>query len=453
MNPDLSHTKMVFFAFFEMKKKRIEMRNRIIISLWGLLLMLPLGFCYANDNGYFNDTTNRNFVHDKWIKTVQFSHAKDELSLPILLLDSPQKLRLSFDDLKEDSRSFSYKIVQCDWDWVPLDNLFSDYQKGMQLNEFYDYYNSENTQVPYTHFRLNIPNEDIEIVQSGNYIIQVYDSDEGEDIILMQRRFQVVDPKVDIAGKVINSNLLRDKGRMQELFFDIPLTTLNISDPNMELHVVVTQNGRWDMAREVSPTFQSDKVLKYQNDPNLYFTPGNEFRAFTIRDEKAVNLNVEYMRYIKPYYHATLYSDRLRKGSVYQSNTDINGGFTVVADRTTDASTQADYHFVHFHLDLDIDLAEGIYIFGALTDWDVKKENRLYRVKGQKGYYGDLLLKEGIYNYAYGYKTAQDNNIDLNQFEGNHIETENQYQIWVFYSPIGSRYTQLIGFSSINSRK
>lgn len=429
------------------------MKNRILRCFWLFLLLFPYNGIYAKDNGYFEDITKRNFVHDKWIKTVQFSHVKDELSLPILLLDSPQKLRLSFDDLKEGSRNFSYKIVQCDWDWTPLDNLFSDYQNGMEQNEFYEYFNSENTQVPYTHFRLNIPNEDVQIIQSGNYIIQVYDSDEGDGVILMQRRFQVVEPKLDIHGKVINSNLIRDKERMQELFFDVPLNNLKISDPNMELHFVVTQNGRWDIARVVTPSFQSDKILKFQNDPNLYFTPGNEFRAFTIRDEKAVNLNVEYMRYIKPYYHATLYTDLLRRGSVYQSNTDINGGYTIVADRTTDPSTQADYHFVHFHLDLDMDLAEGIYICGALTDWDVKKENLLYRVKGQKGYYGDLLLKEGIYNYAYGYKTSQDYAFDLKMLEGSHIETENQYQIWVFYTPIGSRYTQLIGFSTLNSRK
>ncbi|QZT39051.1 DUF5103 domain-containing protein [Halosquirtibacter xylanolyticus] len=429
------------------------MKNLLFQSLITLLFMCHFCALFAQEKNYFEQKEYRNYIADKNIKTVQFFHQGDDLSMPLLLLNSSKKLLLSFDDLKNDPRNFAYKITQCDWDWKPLDNIFTDYLEGMEMNEIYDYYNSENTQVPYTHYRLTIPNEDVRITQTGNYIIQFYDADLADDIVLFQRRFQVIAPVLDISAQVINSNLIRDGGRKQEVNFSFNYEKLNVTDPKNELHVVVTQNARWDLAREVDYTFRDDENLKYQNDKNLFFSPLNEFRAFTIRDEKSVNLHVNNMQYIAPFYHATLEMDGMNRGSVYQTNTDINGAYTITADRTTNPNTQADYIFVHFNLDVPVDLADGIYVFGALTDWDTTKENMMFRVKEHRGYFADILLKEGIYNYAYGYKTAQDKDINLQMFEGDHIETENQYQIWVFYSPIGSRYSQLVGFTSLNSRK
>ncbi|QZE14426.1 DUF5103 domain-containing protein [Halosquirtibacter laminarini] len=400
-----------------------------------------------------NPKVSKNTTFDNKIKSVQFTHKDNELSSPILLINSNQKLVLSFDDLHQESRNFAYTVIQCDWNWKPLDNYFNDYMEGMRTNEIYDYFNSENTQIPYTHCKLQIPNEDCKIIQTGNYLIRVYDADLSDEDVLMQRRFQVINPKVEFSGKVINSNLIRQGEKNQELFFDVKYPQLQVTDPKSEIHVVITQNRRWDIAREVQYSFQTESTLKFQNDPNLFFSPLNEFRSFTIRDEKSVNLHVETMQYIDPYYHATLDWDNMRRGRIFRSSSDINGAFTIVADRTNNPSTQGDYIIVHFRMNIPVDLKDGIYIVGDLTNWDTKQENRMYRIKGEPGYYADIILKEGIYNYQYGYKTNQDNHFNIKMFEGNFIETENEYQVWVYYSPIGARYSQLVGYTNFNSTK
>ena len=75
-----------------------------------------------------------------------------------------------------------------------------------------------------------------------------------------------------------------------------------------------------------------------------------------------------------------------------------------------------------------------------------------------KAYEKDLLLKQGGYNYLYAVvpygstSTAlyKNNNTKImGIIEGNAWETENEYTIYVYHRPFGSRYDKLIAFSSI----
>ena len=60
------------------------------------------------------------------------------------------------------------------------------------------------------------------------------------------------------------------------------------------------------------------------------------------------------------------------------------------------------------------------------------------------GFTGSILLKQGYYNYHYMLLPNNSKVGDVTFIEGNFFETNNQYSIFVYYKPMGGRYTRLI---------
>jgi hypothetical protein len=68
-------------------------------------------------------------------------------------------------------------------------------------------------------------------------------------------------------------------------------------------------------------------------------------------------------------------------------------------------------------------------------------------------YEGSALLKMGFYNYAYVTvnKNQPHSGPSFEFTEGNHMETENDYDILVYYRSLGGRSDQLVGIYSTNT--
>ena len=95
----------------------------------------------------------------------------------------------------------------------------------------------------------------------------------------------------------------------------------------------------------------------------------------------------------------------------------------------------------------------GVYVFGALCNWQCNKLNEMKWNMDEKQYELALLLKQGYYNYCYAWKDFTDNKVKINALEGSHFETENDYYIYVYYGKISDRYDRLIGYQKFNSLK
>ena len=95
-----------------------------------------------------------------------------------------------------------------------------------------------------------------------------------------------------------------------------------------------------------------------------------------------------------------------------------------------------------------------MYVLGALTDWQLKDEFRLTYDEATGRYTGHALLKQGYYNYSFAVAGAG-GAADETYFEGTHNQTENQYDLLVYYRPPGSRADLLIGYqqTGFNSRQ
>jgi hypothetical protein len=85
------------------------------------------------------------------------------------------------------------------------------------------------------------------------------------------------------------------------------------------------------------------------------------------------------------------------------------------------------------------------------NDYKLDEHSRLTRDENGR-YYINLLLKHGVYDYEYVW-VDKNNNADDVPLEGSHFETENDYQLLVYYRPPAARWDELVGFSMINTVK
>lgn len=394
-----------------------------------------------------------NAVYREEIKSVQLYRDGNELSNPVIELGSDAALVLKFDDLAEDAKNFSYTVVHCDANWNESFIQQNEYLSGFHDNPLSDNAMSFNTTVRYVNYQLRIPNEDCSPKLSGNYALVVFEDNDRENLVLIQR-FYVVEPLVRIEGLVKKATFDPFNGENQEVDFKIVNEKLRLLNPREDIKVVLMQNRRWDNAvLNLKPSFVRDNVLDYDYDKENVFPGGNEFRYFDIRTKRYNGENVEDIKFLRPYYHVKLLNDAVRSNKKYGSYKEMNGNFVVESqDRVTDYDTECDYMFVHFYLPLGSNLAGGsVNVFGALTGWNANKTNEMKWSFENSGYELTLLLKQGYYNYQYVYVPSGAKKADSANLEGSFFITENEYQIFAYYRDQAARYDRLVGFVTVNS--
>ena len=400
-----------------------------------------------------NEFNYQNAVFKEEIKSVQAYREGFELSHPIYELGTDANLIFKFDDLSGETKDYYYTLIHCDADWNESFILQNEYLEGFYENPVEDYAPSFNTTMTYVNYLIRVPNEKVQLTLSGNYVLVVYEDQDMKKVVLT-RRFQVLDPKVSIIGLVKRATFDPFKGDNQEVDFTIYHDKLQIVNPREEVKVVVMKNRRWDNAiRNLNPLFIRENELVYDYDKENVFPGGNEYRYFDIRSKRYNGENIADISFHRPYYHVTMLADEVRSNKKYFRYKEMNGNFVVESqDRVTDYDTECDYYFVHFTLPLESPLIAGtVNVFGALTDWNANKSNEMTWNYEQAAYELTLLLKQGYYNYQYVYVPEGGLKADEVVLEGSHFETENEYQILVYYRGLSGRYDELVGYQVLNA--
>ncbi len=453
-----------FFLFCEFFRKK----NLCLLCI--IFLMSP-GFSFAripekqvadrciwenatDTSDYFNRDFFRceNYVYVPNISTVQFHPPDAGLSPPIIRLNSQDVLQFSFDDLDADVKSYHYKIIHCTFEWKPTDIVESQYQKGYSDDQISDSRYSFNTQRRYTHYQFNFPNENIQPVISGNFLLIVF-RDYNLDKIVITRRFMVLDPKVIITPNVHRATAIIDRKSKQEVDFSVFHNNYKIDNPFTDLKVAVYQNDRTDnVITNLKPLFLKDNELDYDYEEGNVFNGGNEFRYFDTRSLRTQTERVKKIVNDSTGCHVFLVDDLKRSYQIYTTDQDINGAFIIKTyDGKTDA-LEADYCWVHFRLPVESPFVNAnIYVFGSFTDWSFNSKTKMVYNEEEQAYEVSVFVKQGYYNYEYvsvedGFEYANETEI-----EGNHSETENNYMIYVYNRQVINRYDELIGLKRFNS--
>ena len=423
------------------------MRTVFFIAIF--FLFLSAGVMGQDKNFYYENAINR-----ENIKTVQAHRNGFELSNPILGLNEDMTLVFKFDDLSEGVKDYYYTVIHCDADWNESFISQDEYIDGFIENPVDDYAMSFNTTFSYVNYRIELPNDQMQFKLSGNYVLVVYENQDKEKVVLT-KRFHIYENAVRIEGTVRRASIDAFKGSNQEVDFKIYHPNLAILNPREEVKVVIMQNNRWDNAiRDLKPLYIRDQVLDYDYNRENVFPAGNEFRYFDNRTNRMNGENVIATDFHRPYFHKTVKIDEVRVNKRFFSYEEMNGMYIIESQdqEVRDYDTECDYTFVHFTLPLEAPLLGGsVNVFGALSNWNANKSNEMTYNFERGEYELTLLLKQGYYNYIYVYvpqgsKVADDTNI-----EGSFWETNNDYQILVYYRDLAGRYDRLVGYRQLNS--
>jgi hypothetical protein len=368
---------------------------------------------------------------------------------PIIEWDSENAIEISFDILGASSEYLTYTIMHCNADWTPSQLATSEYLSGLQNNYIEDYVHSFNTKMDYVNYKLSIPNDKIRLKVSGNYVVQVWDSDGNP---LLNACFSLLESQVNIGMQVSS---VTDKGinsHYQAVSFDIVYGN-EVKSPLQDLKVYVQQNRRFDNeAVLVKPLTVQNRKVFYDHNPVLIFEAGNEYRVFEITTVRYNGLGVETVEYHAPYYHTILKPSGLRSNHFYSYNEDINGRIYIRNNETEYPDTEADYEFVHFYLPCNNPLNEKVYILSDAFHNLLDVYSEMEYSAQDKGYIMSVLLKEGYYNYLYVTRKNSASPASTALIEGNYYEAENEYRIMVYFRPTGGRYDQLIGVKTLQYR-
>ncbi len=399
----------------------------------------------TNSNNRPLQFNNHNYAQNVGAVSVKPIPESKESAYPTIRLGS-RGVIINLDLFENNVSYLNAKLVHCNADWTQSSLIELEYMKD--FNEFpsQDYSYSENTIIPYVQHRFEIPSPKI----SGNYLVVVYRETNQQDIII-SRRLIVYDQKASIEAKVLVSSLVPKRQEYQQVEFDVNYRGINTNNPLNDLQVIILQNHNWHAhISGLQPTLirHDQNTLEYHHfDGSNNFEGLNEFRFFDMRSIDFRGMNIRKVQKSEININAYLGLDKSRKYESYaQLIVDQNGGYLLENRDPDDSQLQSEYIFVNFELQNE-KLETPIFIVGRQNEWAMNPSNKMIYDENTSSYKGQILLKQGYYDYAYWI----DNEDEKSQLEGNHFQTLNDYEIIVYYRNTSNNYDEVIGYTKFSS--
>lgn len=426
------------------------MRNFGLLTSLAVLTVLLLGFTLYEYPVNNKKLRYEDVSYEEEIRTVLLypntGRATDVFSPPVTALGS-NNLVLQFDDLVESHEQYRVKIVPCTYDWKPsqVNNLdiLNDF------NEFnitkYEY--STDTKIAYIHYTFNLP----PIKLPGNYLLVAYRGTDEKDIIL-SKRFMVFNPNLNIQLMTNLMGISSTNRLNQQIDFKITYENYELINPMESIKVVLRQNQQWYNTVTLDrPTFFHEGELEYRffNYENN-FSAGNEYRFFDMRSLRYPGQRVANVDFGTRPTTVNIMPDQPRIYQAYAQYNDLNGDF-FIQNQDTGGSSESDYLYTNFTLIANQELGGDVYVVGKMNNYKMDNSTKMEYNPKRKVYTNSQILKQGVYDYKYLIKGDSVNN---NYLEGNHFETENDYEIFVYYRAPNLRGDLLLAYKqmTLNNR-
>ena len=405
-------------------------------------------------SGFTQTQINISKVYNSTIKTVELRNPNDIFAPPVLVLGSANsQLKCGFDDLKGSIHRYEYTVVHCNADWSQSRLWPNEYINGITEERINDSKPSFGPRTSYTHYTFQFPTSSMQFTRSGNYLLKVFEESNPANICFTLR-FYVVEPMAATTGTVTKSSSVEQRDAFQEVDFQVT-TNSSLIDPKSNITANIIQNGREDNSLKLKPKQVIGTVLdfNYDNGENN-FPAGNEFRRFNLSSVRNAMDHVSTISVIGDTCNAILVPDKPRAFKSYISENDVNGNFLPNTIDYQNANTEGEYVKVKFFLALSIPVARGqIIVNGRFCQWDPASGFIMKYNPSLKGFIGEGLLKQGYYDYMYLYYPEPNKPGLTSLVEGDYSETQNEYQLFVYYHKPGEVYDRLIGTGVIGKTK
>ena len=391
-----------------------------------------------------------NKVYHPMIHTLQTIVNDDWLLDDVITLGTDDWVSISFDHFSHDYHRFVYRIVHCNADWTPSDLFEVDYMDGFNNQPIEDYENSLNTTMLYTHYHLDLPNDNIQFKASGNYRVEIYldEDDNSGNALAAVACFRIVEPRMALNASITSNTDIDTNLSHQQVSFAVSYNSSEVVDPATEIKPYIYQNSRTDNCVSlVKPTYISPGHVEYVHNKALIFPAGNEYRRFEVINMHYATQGVDKISFFAPYYHATLYPDAPRRN--YSYDEDHDGRYLIRYNLAEDPNTEADYLFVHYRLNSPHLSGGEFYLSGEFTYNEFTPAYRASYNEAEQAYEATVMLKQGAYDFLYLWVPNGSSIGQTGPAEGNFYEAENEYQIYIYHRPFGGRYDRLVATQQI----
>jgi len=376
----------------------------------------------------------------------------DETTFPVIVESDEGiqgRLIIEFDVEAELEPQLKISFKFCDLDWKPYDNYFlSNEGYNVERNLWFETLGSNFIGADF-HYKGEFPNNDITFPFSGNWIYIISDSHDDE-LIYEVGKFFVVKKEIDIHSSIKTFQLEGAKIFPRELAKTFELNTVfHLKDDmfdNRVLGVQIIENRRIDEPYWVD-RYEYDELSFYEWDASKNFKfvrrdimPGNEYRTADLRDHN---------RFSAPETFAQI--DRIETQKFYKKRPPDLDGSSVF---TKNSNSYAQYLDVIFNFKPNLPFGKRIFLVGAFNNWLVSPE---YELKSVSDIFSvEVNLKRGMYDYQYvSAEGFEDDiyNIDFYELEGNFWNTNNEYNVFVYYkSEENGEFDKIIGYTKIYSK-
>lgn len=383
------------------------------------------------------------------IRTIQCYPAGNPFAEPVIELGSGQQLYFSFDDLGSQSDSYTYKIQHCTPDWENSNLGTFTYLDGFFSNPLDQYNYSFNTGRQYTHYTLQLPNSEVNMKISGNYLLQVF-NDNNPDSAVISQRFSVVEQKVGITAALVNCTNPKYLYTSQQLNFSVNYNNLPIYNPLRDVKLYVTQDQDPNTRKNFKPVFVQTGQLVYGDGEDNVFNGLSPYPNFDCSSL------VYYTQYVKDVVKGPegMYNFILVPGSVPQRYTPFNnrgGNFYVNAENTQNPELEADYVVVHFAIRYPQPIPDAdVYVYGKFNGWQLLPELKMAYDDKNKAYVGQGMFKQGYYDYMYAVVPRGKTVPDLVTLQNNFYQTHHEYNIRFYFYDYNLMCYRLVGYRTIN---
>ena len=382
-------------------------------------------------------------IHHSNIKTA-FVKNSDVFLHPnvVLNLGSEQNSTLQFDDLGLNYPNYYLRLIHCQSDWKtsPLSDI--EYLQDFNDIPLRNPESSIGTKVPYLHYTVPLP----AVKVSGNYVAMVYNKRNKKDTVLCVR-FSVAEQIVRVNPQISYAKTNNFRASHQSVDFKLNIPPFLNFTGDDQLSIQIRQNYQSANLLKKLPTGQFN-----QQDNSLTFPfyaqenafPGsNEFRMIDLRSSQQKLSYVEHIETGDKYNTVITQTEQAQGLYPYVQRADINGDFVVESYENRNNPLQADYINCTFRLKPQ-NIEGNTFVVGGFNNFQNDSPLQLNPSSGLLEY--STILKQGIYNYQF--KSKNPSNTTL---EGNYSQTENSYEILVYFQKPGTRYDSLVGYTTVVS--
>ncbi|MHA8086365.1 type IX secretion system plug protein [Aquirufa sp. Wall-65K1] len=391
----------------------------------------------------FGQIKNKKFKSE--IQTIILSRSEEKTIItdnPVMDISNQGNFQLSFDDLAMKNLTYHLRIIHCQADWKPSSLSEIEYLQDFNDVPIRSPRNSFGTKIPYLHYQIQLPQVRI----SGNFIAMVYAQRNKRDTVFT-KRFSVYENNMTVAAKIsfARPNNLRNTHQAIDLTLIYPNQLMLNSDEG--LGIILRKNYQSENWLSKIPRAQingQERKITFPFYDNENVIPGgNEFRLINLSSTQQKMTFVESIRQSDAFTEISTMVEVPQGNYSYVQRPDFDGSYVIDHYENGNASVASDYIWCQFQLKMEELPNEKIYVVGAFNQFEKNSENLMEYDAAKQMYTKKIRLKQGIYNYQFV------SNLPNNTLEGNYSQTENTYEVLVYFRKPGDRHDSLLGYNKL----